>query len=84
METKKTSAQARPSGSLPFCVILVAAACLVHGVMQGVHDNYGIMLTGLLETSGLGYSALSLCIGVEGAGLRDCSALSRDAGIEAL
>ncbi len=46
------------------CIVLVAIACLVYGVMQGVHDNYGIMLTGLMGTSGLTYSQISFCIGI--------------------
>lgn len=44
-------------------VVIVAAACLVHGVMQGVHDNYGIMMTGLLPVTGIGYAEISFCIG---------------------
>lgn len=44
-------------------VVIVAAACLVHGVMQGVHDNYGIMMTGLLPVTGIGYADISFCIG---------------------
>lgn len=44
-------------------VIVVAAACLVHGVMQGVHDNYGIMMTGLLPVTGIDYAGISFCIG---------------------
>ncbi|MCD8368916.1 MAG: MFS transporter [Clostridiales bacterium] len=48
----------------PFlCVVLVLAACLVHGVMQGVHDNYGIMMRGLVGTSGISYAYISFCIG---------------------
>ncbi len=46
------------------CIILVAIACVVYGVMQGVHDNYGIMLKGLIGTSGLTYSGISFCIGI--------------------
>ena len=45
-------------------VIIVAAACLVHGVMQGVHDNYGIMMSGLLPVTGIDYAGISFCIGV--------------------
>ena len=44
-------------------IVIVAAACLVHGVMQGVHDNYGIMMTGLLPVTGIDYAGISLCIG---------------------
>ncbi|MCD8249898.1 MAG: MFS transporter [Lachnospiraceae bacterium] len=58
MQTKKQS------GSVVLCIILVAAACLVHGVMQGVHDNYGIMMQGLVGTSGISYAYISFCIGV--------------------
>lgn len=57
METKKSS------GILQV-VVIVAAACLVHGVMQGLHDNYGILMSGLLPATGLGYDAISFCIGV--------------------
>ena len=32
--------------------------------MQGVHDNYGIMLQALMATSGLGYDQVSLIIGI--------------------
>ncbi len=45
-------------------VILVCAACIVHGVMQGVHDNYGIMMNGLVEELGISYAYISFCIGV--------------------
>lgn len=44
-------------------IIIVAAACLIHGVMQGVHDNYGIMMTGLLPVTGIDYAGISFCIG---------------------
>lgn len=44
-------------------IIVVAAACLIHGVMQGVHDNYGIMLTGLIPVTGVDYAGISFCIG---------------------
>ncbi len=45
-------------------VLLIAVACVVYGVMQGVHDNYGIMLNGLVGTSGLTYAQVSFCIGI--------------------
>ncbi len=45
-------------------IIVVAAACLVYGVMQGVHDNYGIMMNGLVEYTGISYSSISFCIGI--------------------
>ncbi len=46
------------------CVLLVIIACIVYGVMQGIHDNYGIMLKGLIGTSGLTYAQISFCIGI--------------------
>lgn len=42
----------------------MAAACLVHGVMQGVHDNYGIMMNGLTGVTKIDYASVSFCIGV--------------------
>ena len=45
-------------------IIIVVAACLVHGVMQGVHDNYGIMMNGLLSVTGVDYAGISFCIGI--------------------
>lgn len=44
-------------------VVVVAAACLAYGVMQGVHDNYGIMMTGLLSVTDIDYAGISFCIG---------------------
>ncbi|MCD8116073.1 MAG: MFS transporter [Oscillospiraceae bacterium] len=54
----------KDKSSLFKCIVIVAAACLVHGVMQGVHNNYGIMLNGLLESTGIDYASISFCIGV--------------------
>ncbi len=45
-------------------IILVMAACVIFGVMQGVHDNYGIMMRGLISETGISYSFISFCIGV--------------------
>lgn len=53
----------RTSQGLLRAIVIVAAACLVHGVMQGVHDNYGIMMTGLLPVTGIDYAGISFCIG---------------------
>lgn len=44
-------------------ILIVAAACLVHGTMQGVHDNYVIMMTGLIPVTGIDYAGISFCIG---------------------
>ncbi len=54
----------RRESSLFQCIVIVAAACLVHGVMQGVHDNYGIIMNGLLGHTGIDYASISFCIGV--------------------
>lgn len=45
-------------------VLLVAVACLVFGVQQGIHDNYGIMMNGLLGPTGVDYKSISFCIGI--------------------
>lgn len=44
-------------------VIILAAACVVHGIMQGVRDNYGVMMNSILE-AGISYAEISFCIGV--------------------
>lgn len=45
-------------------VLATTAVCLVFAVMQGIHDNYGIMLPGLAEHSGLSYKQISFVIAV--------------------
>lgn len=40
------------------------AACLVFAIMQGIHDNYGIMMNGLLGHTALDYAALSFVVAV--------------------
>ena len=62
MRTKK-SQNIHKQNSIFQCVVLVIAACIVHGVMQGVHDNYGIMMTGLIPYTGIDYASISFCIG---------------------
>lgn len=52
------------TSNLFLCIILIAAACVIHGIMQGVHDNYGIMMNGLVGTTGITYAYISFCIGV--------------------
>lgn len=59
-----TKQQPKKQANIFLCIILVAAACVIHGIMQGVHDNYGIMMNGLVGTSGISYSYISFCIGV--------------------
>ena len=45
-------------------IIALAAGCLVFAVMQGIHDNYGIMLHGIVARSGLDYASVSFVIAV--------------------
>ena len=45
-------------------ILVVAAVCVVFAIMQGVHDNYGIMLGALTEHTGLDYAVVSFVIGV--------------------
>ena len=40
------------------------SACLVFAVMQGIHDNYGIMLPGIISRSGINYASVSFVIAV--------------------
>lgn len=44
--------------------ISIAAVCLVFAVMQGIHDNYGIMLPGIVSHTGIDYASVSFVIGV--------------------
>ncbi|MCD8355498.1 MAG: MFS transporter [Clostridia bacterium] len=45
-------------------VIIVVAACLIFSVMQGVHDNYGIMMKALVPETGVSYQNISFIIGI--------------------
>lgn len=45
-------------------LIVLTAACMVFAVMQGVRDNYGIMMTGITAHSGLSYQTVSFVIAV--------------------
>lgn len=45
-------------------LIAVAAACLVFAIMQGIHDNYGIMLKGIVEHADIDYASVSFVIAV--------------------
>lgn len=53
-----------PDQSTLRSILLIAVACLVFGVQQGIHDNYGIMMNGLLEPTGQSYANISFCIGI--------------------
>ena len=45
-------------------ILALLAGCLVFAIMQGIHDNYGIMLPGIVEYSGLDYASVSFVIAV--------------------
>lgn len=45
-------------------MIALTAACIVFAVMQGIHDNYGIMMNGIVEHSGIDYASVSFIIAV--------------------
>lgn len=45
-------------------IMIVTSVCIVFAIMQGVHDNYGIMLPGIVERTGLDYAVVSFIIGV--------------------
>ena len=64
MENIKIMQDLQNRPSLFQSIVLIIAACIVHGVMQGVHDNYGIMMTGLIPYTGIDYGAISFSIGV--------------------
>ena len=63
MPAQKNHFDAKKRSPLLMSIILVAAACAVHGVMQGVHDNYGIMMKGIIPYTGIDYASVSFCIG---------------------
>lgn len=45
-------------------IVSVAAVCLVFAIMQGIHDNYGIMLPGIVAYAGFDYASVSFVIAV--------------------
>jgi MFS family permease len=51
------------SGVFSF-VIALLSGCLVFAIMQGIHDNYGIMLPGIVSRSGIQYASVSFVIAV--------------------
>ena len=61
--TTKTKSSTKAASTFQW-IIIILAACLVYGVMQGIHDNYGIMMRGLLVDTGIDYAGISFCIGV--------------------
>ena len=45
-------------------IVALVAACLVFAVMQGIRDNYGIMLDGLILHTDISYENISFAIAV--------------------
>ena len=45
-------------------LLAVGAACLVFAIMQGIRDNYGIMMRGIIARTGVDYASVSLAIAV--------------------
>lgn len=64
MKEKNTTNPTQEQSPLFVSLFLILLACLVFGVQQGVHDNYGIMMSGLLGPTGQDYTHISFCIGV--------------------
>lgn len=54
----------KEEGSFIQFVIFLVAACLVFAIMQGVRDNYGIMLNAVAAQSGVTYATVSTVIAV--------------------
>lgn len=55
--------QVKPHTALQ-CLIAVSGVCLVFAVMQGIHDNYGIMLDGIVAHTSISYASVSLVIAI--------------------
>ena len=45
-------------------LLAMSAACLIFAIMQGIHDNYGIMMNGIISKTDISYSSVSLVIAV--------------------
>lgn len=45
-------------------LIAMIAACLVFAIMQGIRDNYGIMMTGIVKHAEISYASVSFVIAV--------------------
>ena len=64
MDNKKLPNTALDSEHIGRTLVVVLSVCMVFAVMQGVHDNYGIMLNALVDRTGLDYASVSFVIGV--------------------
>lgn len=54
----------KTAGNVLQYLTAVLAACLVFAIMQGIHDNYGVMLNGIVSHTGISYASVSLVIAV--------------------
>ncbi len=57
--TRKTS-----RNQLATLLLITISVCIIFALMQGLHDNYGIMTNSLAVLSGTGYGSVSFVIGV--------------------
>ena len=55
---------ARAEATTLTVVLLALAACLVAAISDGIKNNYGIMLSSIIENSGLSYSTVSFVLAV--------------------
>lgn len=53
----------KKNNALQFLIALVSA-CLVFAIMQGIHDNYGIMMKGIIAHTSIDYASISFVIAV--------------------
>lgn len=56
--------QAKDKSNIFQYTVAVASVCLIFAIMQGIHDNYGIMLPGIISHAGFDYASVSFVIAV--------------------
>lgn len=64
MDIQNHSNDIKTKSNLGRIFLVVISVCIVFAIMQGVHDNYGIMLGALVDHTGLDYASVSFVIGV--------------------
>ena len=62
-ETVMGTAGKSPSAAVTV-VLLAASACLICAMSDGIKNNYGIMLSAIIENSGMTYASVSLVLAV--------------------
>lgn len=53
-----------PARSMVTVIALSAAACMICATSDGIRNNYGIMLQGIISNSGVDYASISLVLAV--------------------